>query len=101
MDILKKLNNSEEVTVDELATVVKLIDAFSRVSLHPAIVGPVVAEIAKSFNQHHHTKTCRKYQIVCRFKFPKLTSYYTLIATLLIRTAQKKIKSTWKKSTEL
>ena len=79
-DILRKLNNGEEVTDEELATVVAFVDAFSTVSLHPAIVGSVVAGIAEKVNQHHHTNTCRKYQTVCRFKFPKLPSYTTIIA---------------------
>ena len=51
-----------------------------QVSLHPAIVGSIVAEIARKVNQHHHTKTCRKYKTVCRFKMPKLPSKKTIIA---------------------
>ena len=57
-----------------------LVDSFSTVSLHPAIVGEVVAQIAKNVNQHHHTRTCRKYKTICRFKMPKLPSYQTIIA---------------------
>ena len=93
---LRKLNNSEEVTEEEIATVVAFTDTFSTVSLHSAIVGSVVASIADKVNQHHHTKTCRKYQTVCRFKFPKLPSYATIIA----RPPGKNIPAQEKKSLE-
>ena len=79
-DALYKLHNNKEATVDDLSIVVKFVDTFSTVSLHPAIVGKTVADIAKAVNQHHHTKTCRKYNTVCRFKMPKLPSKETLIA---------------------
>jgi hypothetical protein len=78
--ILEKLNIGQEVSEEEMAVVVTFIDSFCTVSLHPAIVGPVVAYIATLVNQHHHTKTCRKYQTVCRFKFPKMPSYKTIIS---------------------
>ena len=61
---LKKLQKNEETTAEELAIVVKFIDTFSTVSLHPAIVGSIVADIAKKVNQHHHTKTCKIYNSV-------------------------------------
>ena len=87
---MKKLNNAEEdVTEEDLATVITFIDIFSTVSLHPTIVGPIVAEIARQVNRHKHTKTCRKYLTVCRFKFPKLPSYKTVIA----RPANKSLSS--------
>ena len=79
-DVLKKLKKFEEVTDQELNIIVMFVDSFSTVSLHPAIVGPIVAEIAQKVNNHHHTKTCRKYDTVCRFNFPKLPSYETIIA---------------------
>ena len=77
---LQKLHKNEEPTEEEVATVVKFVDTFSTVSLHPAIVGHIVSDIAKKVNQHHHTKTCRKYNTVCRFKMPKLPSKETIIA---------------------
>ena len=77
---LRKLHKGEHITDDELETVIFFIDTFSTVSLHPSIVGPVVAAIAQKVNQHWHTKTCRKYQTICRFNFPKLPSYKTIIA---------------------
>ena len=78
---MKKLNNVEDdITDQDLAIVIRFVDIFSSVSLHPSIVGSKVAEIAKIVNQHKHTKTCRKYLTICRFKFPKLPFYKTLIA---------------------
>ena len=78
--VLKKMNKKEEVTDEELDIVVCFVDTFSTVSLHPAIVGPVAAAIASQVNTHSHTKTCRKYNTKCRFKFPKLPSYTTIVA---------------------
>ena len=74
------MHSGEEITEEDIETVVTFVDTFSTVSLHTALVGPNVAAIAYSVNQHHHTKTCRKYQTKCRFKFPKLPSYNTIIA---------------------
>ena len=78
--IFKKLQQNDEVSEEELEKVALLVDSFSTVSLHPAIVGSLVAEIAKKVNQHNHTHTCKKYKTICRFKMPKLPSYRTLIA---------------------
>ena len=74
------MHKGEPVTEDDLNIVASFVDTFTTVSLHPAIVGEIVAAIAKDVNQHRHTRTCRKYNTVCRFKFPKLPSYCTLIA---------------------
>ena len=79
-DSLKRLHKSDDVTDEDLAIIVAFVDTFTTVSLHPAVVGPIVAAIAEKVNQHRHTKTCRKYQTVCRFKMPKLPSYDTIIA---------------------
>jgi hypothetical protein len=79
-NVLDKLHKNEEVTDEEMDKVVIFVDSFSTVSLHPAIVGSIVAEIVKRVNQHHHTQTCRKYKTICRFNMPKLPSYETLIA---------------------
>ena len=87
----------EEVTDDELARVVNSVYFFITVRLHPAIVGLLVAPIAKVVNHHRHTKTCRKYQTVCRFKFPKLPSYKTVIA----RPPRKDMTDQKKKSVEI
>ena len=77
---LRRLHKSDEVTDEDLSLIVTFVDTYTTVSLHPAVVGPIVAAIAAKVNQHHHTKTCRKYQTVCRFNMPKLPSYETLVA---------------------
>ena len=71
---------NEELTCLEADKLAVFVDTFSTVSLHPAVVGQIVAEIAIKVNQHSHTKTCRKYHTICRFKMPKLPSYKTIIA---------------------
>lgn len=76
---LKRIHKGDPVEED-LNVVAAFVDTFATVSLHPAIVGEKVASIAEEVNQHKHTKTCRKYNTICRFKFPKLPAYYTLVA---------------------
>ena len=78
--VLTKLQKNEHVTDEELDIVVLFVDFFCTVSLHPALVGSIVAAIAEKVNQHCHTHTCKKYKTICRFKMPKLPSYETLIA---------------------
>ena len=80
-DALRALSNTEVYPSDEqLSTIVRFIDIFSTVSIHPAIVGTDVSTIASQVNQHKHTKTCRKYLTACRFHFPKLPAYRTAVA---------------------
>ena len=93
---LHKLHKGMEPTQDEMDIVARFVDSFSSVSLHPAIVGPIVAGIAEKVNKHQHTKTCRKYNTVCRFNMPKLPSFQTLIAkplkTLLLKLLKKQLQ---------
>ena len=91
-DALMKMHKGKQVTEADFEVVAAFVDTFTTVSLHPAIVGQVVAAIAKDVNQHRHTKTCRKYNTVCRFKFPKLPSYRTLIARSSAATLSEKEK---------
>ena len=91
-DSLKRLHKSEDVTDNDLAIIVAFVDTFTTVSLHPAVVGPIVAAIAEKVNQHRHTKTCRKYQTVCRFNMPKLPSYETIVARPIPKDLCPKIK---------
>ena len=59
----------------------RFIDEFTTVSIHDNTVGKKVAEIAQEVNKHHHTKTCRKYDATCRFKYPRYPSPKTMIVT--------------------
>ena len=79
-DALKRMHKGDSVSELDFKILAAFVDAFTTVSLHPAIVGNIVAAIAKEVNQHKHTRTCRKYNTVCRFKFPKLPFYCTVIA---------------------
>ena len=98
---LKRLNtNDENVTMEDITIVTRFVDTFSTVSLHPAIVGSLVSTIAKKVNQHHHTKTCRKYKTICRFKFPKLPSYKTLITRPINKNLNDEEASSLKKKYE-
>lgn len=91
-EALRRIQKSEPVTEADFSVVVAFVDTFTTVSLHPAIVGEIVAAIAKDVNQHRHTKTCRKYNTVCRFNFPKLPSFRTLIARPSAKTLSDKEK---------
>ena len=44
--------------------------------------------------QHHHTKTFKRYQTFCHFKFPKLPSYKTIIAKPLGKNCSENEKRT-------
>lgn len=91
-EALRRIHKGDPVTEADFSVVAAFVDTFTTVSLHPAIVGEIVAAIAKDVNQHRHTKTCRKYNTVCRFKFPKLPSYRTLIARPSAKTLPDKEK---------
>ena len=56
-EALRRIQKSEPVTEADFCVVVAFVDTFTTVSLHPAIVGEIVAAIAKDVNQHRHTKT--------------------------------------------
>ena len=92
--------NNEDITMEDISRVTRFVDTFSTVSLHPAIVGSLVSAIAKQVNQHHHTKTCRKYKTICRFKFPKLPSYKTLITRPISKSLSDEESSFLKKKYE-
>ena len=57
----------------------RFIDEFTTVSIHENTVGKDVAKIAQEVNEHHHTKTCRKHDTTCRFKYPRFPAPYTII----------------------
>merc|ERR1711963_299705 len=70
-----------------------MIDEFTTVSLHGKTVGEDVQKIAKEVNIHHHTRTCKKYDETCRFKFPRYPIHKTIIAQpLKCSSEEKKIK---------
>ena len=39
-----------------------------------------VIDIVKKVNVHKHTKSCRKYASLCRFRFPKFPMWRTILS---------------------
>ena len=76
-----KLRKNQKLESDDKAVLSKFIDEFTTVSIHGNTVGKYVAEIAQEVNKHHHTKTCRKYDTTCRFKYPRFPSPETIIVS--------------------
>ena len=74
----KKFRTGKLITMDEEDAIINFIDQFVSVSTHPATVGAEVARIAEEVQQHHHTKTCRP-KPKCRFRFPKLPTWTTIL----------------------
>ena len=75
-----KLRTDKELTEKELKSLSSFIAEFTTVSLHENSVGQAVAKIARDVNVHNHTKTCRKYDDSCRFKYPRFPTNETIIA---------------------
>ena len=40
----------------------------------------IIIQIVREVNIHHHTKTCRKFDTICRFKYPRFPSNFHIIA---------------------
>ena len=79
-EAFKKLRNDIPLNDEELDSVKNLIEEFTTVSLHNNTVGEDVAKIAKEVNVHHHTRTCKKYNQMCRFNYPRFPSHKTIIS---------------------
>ena len=77
----RKLRKNEKLNNEDKEVLAKFIDEFTTVSIHGNTVGKYVAEIAQEVNKHHHTKTCRKHDTTCRFKYPRFPSPRTIIVT--------------------
>ena len=75
----KKFRNNEKLTEREMKSVKHFIDEYTTVSIHGNTVGHEVARIAQEVNKHHHTKTCRKHDTTCRFRYPRFPAPYTII----------------------
>ena len=39
-----------------------------------------ICQVVREVNVHHHTKTCRKFKTICRFKYPRYPSNFHIIA---------------------
>ena len=67
------------LNTDDTKSLRRFIDEYSTVSIHGNTVGKDIAKIASEVNKHHHTKTCRKHDTTCRFKYPRFPAPYTII----------------------
>ena len=76
IDDIKNDHYEKNVTEENLESLVKFVDEFVTVSL----MDPVIEELVRLVNCHHHTRTCRKYGCKCRFYFPKFPSMRTIIS---------------------
>ena len=75
----EKFRNGGELEHDEETAVINFIDQYTTVSLCEAEVGKEVVRKAKEVNQHHHTKTCKKGNPNCRFRYPKFPIWKTIL----------------------
>ena len=80
VEAFTKLRNDCDLNEREIRALTKMIEEFTTVSLHKNTVGKDVARIASEVNVHHHTRSCRKYNNPCRFKYPKYPSHKTIVA---------------------
>ena len=77
----RKLRNNTELEPRDFRVLTRMIEEFTTVSTHPAVVGEDVAKIVKEVNIHKHTITCRKGgRTECRFHFPRPPAPYCIIA---------------------
>ena len=65
--------------LDDDRPVINFIDQFTTVSLNEDEVGKDVAKIVEEVNKHHHTKTCNKRSLECRFRYPKFPVWTTIL----------------------
>ena len=80
-----KLRLSKPLSKEEISALVTYVDKFITCSLNPAklsqmaLDGKKLAELAKSVQEHSHTRTCHKYDNSCRFHKPSLPMKETRI----------------------
>ena len=93
--VFNKFRHSENLNIEEEREIIKFIDTFVTCSSDPREVEDLLirecrnkravaeraVEIAKTVNQHRHSRSCKKYgkSVSCRFHYPKLPSICTII----------------------
>ena len=87
----KKFRHDGKLNEKEESAVRHFIDEYTTVSTHEKTVGREVARIAQEVNKHHHTKTCRKHDTTCRFKYPRYPAPETIIVKPCKGKTQKEI----------
>ena len=79
-EAFRKLKNDIALNEQETSALTSMIEEFTTVSLHGNSVGHDVVKIVKEVNVHHHTRSCRKYNEMCRFNYPRFPCHKTIIA---------------------
>ena len=88
----KKFQTHETLLPYEETAIINFANKYTTCTLNPASIaamtddpmlkdkGSEVADICNCVNIHRHTKTCRKYETICRFNFAKFPIWKTLIS---------------------
>ena len=71
IDAYENLRKSKKLTNAERRSLELFADKFCKCSLNENEVGEKVAKIAEDVNEHGHSKSCRKGEFKCRWKFPR------------------------------
>ena len=79
----KKFQTNEELLPHEENAVIRFSDKFTTCTLNSSTLKMMtddeklkassdeLADLVRQVNRHGHTKSCRKYDTICRFNFPK------------------------------
>ena len=88
----KKFQTHETLLPYEECAIIQFANKFTTCTLNPASISEMtehpdlkkksdkVAEICECVNIHRHSRTCRKYETICRFNFAKFPIWKTLIS---------------------
>ena len=88
----KKFQTHEPLLPYEETAIINFANKYTTCTLNPASIAArtddqtlkdkssEVVDICKCVNKHSHTKTCRKYETICRFNFAKFPIWRTLIS---------------------
>ena len=74
-----KLQINADLDEQEEIALIHFANKFTTCTLNPNLVGEDVTELVKEVNIHCHTRSCRKYNCVCRFLFPRFPIWKTVI----------------------
>ena len=74
-----KFQINSDLTEQEEQAVTYFADKFTTCTLNSDSVGHDVVELVRELNCHRHTRSCRKYGCLCRFKFPRFPIWKTII----------------------
>ena len=85
--------NTPKLTKFNIHAYTKWVDSIVRSDLPDSINEPILFEIVKTYQIHHHSKTCRKYRNEkCRFHFGKFSTTRSIIDQTLEDSVSEDIK---------